>query len=298
MPNIFNNRIFWIYFSDRIANEFASNSGMLLTINTYKGWLYVIVTSIILYLLISSLLKKVNLTEKKLNESYEELSAVNEELEAYVQQLTASEEELRAQYDQIIENEKELSKSEEKYKTLVNEMHQGLAIYEAIVNNKEEVIDYRFLDANESYEKITGLRNKDMLGKTISQIFPRMEKRVIEKAGHVVKTGQPVCYENYSQDMGKYYEVIAYRPKKLQLAVIVTDITKRKQAEEAIKASEYNFRNIFEGSSDAILIIQDNKVIDCNLAMIELLGYDSKACILGKCPGEFSSEKTTRWRTF
>jgi diguanylate cyclase (GGDEF)-like protein/PAS domain S-box-containing protein len=55
----------WVYFSDRIANRIASNSGMLLIISTYKGFLYVIITSIILYLLISILVKKVDLAEKK-----------------------------------------------------------------------------------------------------------------------------------------------------------------------------------------------------------------------------------------
>lgn len=54
----------WIYFSDRIANELANSNSMLLKINTYKGFVYVIVTSTILYLLIRSLLKKVILAEK------------------------------------------------------------------------------------------------------------------------------------------------------------------------------------------------------------------------------------------
>ena len=112
----------WILFSDKITNKLVKDNNMLLIINTYKGWLYVIVTATILYVLINIFVNKVDLTEKKLNESYEELSAVNEELEAYVQQLTTSEKELRIQYDKIIE-------SEEKYKNLVNEMQQGLAIY-------------------------------------------------------------------------------------------------------------------------------------------------------------------------
>ena len=274
----------WIFFSDRIINKLSNDSSMLLMISTYKGWLYVIVTSTILYLLINSFLKKVDVTEKKLNESYEELSAVNEELEAYVQQLTASEQELKAQYDQITE-------SEEKYKTLVNEMQQGLAIFEAIINDKEEIIEYRLLYANKYHEKVTGLKNEDILGKYITEIFPSIEKSLIEKYGHIVKTGEPLCYENYEQEREQYYSIAAYRPKQLQLAVIVTDITARKQAEEVVKASEYNFRNIFEASSDGILIVNDKNVIDCNLSMVDLLGYDSKACIIGEDICKFSLEK-------
>ncbi len=73
----------------------------------------------------------------------------------------------------------------------------------------------------------------------------------------------------------------------MQFAAILTDITERKFAEKALKTSEYNFRNIFESSSDPILITLDNKVIDCNLAMIELLGYDSKSSILHKIQFSF-----------
>lgn len=58
-----------------------------------------------------------------------------------------------------------------------------------------------------------------------------------------------------------------------------------------IQESEYTFRMLFEGSSDAIFILENNKVIDCNKAAIELLGYDSKTSILNKSPWEFSAEK-------
>lgn len=55
----------WIYFSDRIAYTIAQNQKMLLMLNTYKGWIYVILTAIILYILISGLLKKVEQTEQE-----------------------------------------------------------------------------------------------------------------------------------------------------------------------------------------------------------------------------------------
>ncbi|NYC31233.1 hypothetical protein B0H42_003864 [Clostridium saccharobutylicum] len=97
----------WVYFSDRIANLLFRNRKILLIVNTYKGFMYIFLTSCILYLLINNLLKKIYLKEEQLKNSYTEL-------EAYVQQLAASEEALRVQYDQIYENEQQISKSEEK----------------------------------------------------------------------------------------------------------------------------------------------------------------------------------------
>lgn len=274
----------WILFSDKVASMIAKDNKMLLEISTYKGWMYVIVTSVILYILIKAFIKKVENTEKRLHESYEELTAVNEELEAYVQQLTASEQELRSLYDKTIE-------SEEKYKSLVNEMKQGLAIYEAVPNEKGKYIDYKFIYANKGHKEMTGLKNEELAGRLISDIFPSIESNIIDKFAHVVKTGEPYSYENNLTETGKDYSVIAYRPKHGQLAVIATDITEKKRAEDALRASEYNFRNIFEASSDGILIVSNDEIIDCNLALVDLLGYDSKAIILGKNPIELSPLK-------
>lgn len=273
----------WIRFSDEVVHRIAPNDEILLMMNTYKGWFYVIITTIMLNILIGIFVNKVELTEKKLHESYEELSLVNEELDAYVQQLTASEKELRANYDIVNE-------SEEKYKNLVNEMQQGLAIYEAVINEKYEYVDYRFLYANKSHEQITGSKNEEISGKSIFEIFPSIESNIIKKFAEVVRTGEQFNYENYLEETGRYYAVIAYRPKQQQLAVIVSDITKRKIAEDALIASEYNFRNIFEASSDGILLISNDEIIDCNLALVDLLGYDSKADILGKMQIEISPE--------
>ncbi len=55
----------WIYFSDRIVYFLAPNDTFMLEVNTYKGWVYVIVTTMILYFLIQSLLKKVEKSEQE-----------------------------------------------------------------------------------------------------------------------------------------------------------------------------------------------------------------------------------------
>ncbi|OGO78934.1 MAG: diguanylate cyclase [Clostridiales bacterium GWB2_37_7] len=198
---------------------------------------------------------------------------------------------MKGQYDKIIESEKNLSISEEKYKTLIKQMQQGLALHEVILNNHGEVIDYRFLEVNESYEKLTGLKKNDVIGKTVLEVLPNTESYWIEKYGHVAKTGEPLYFESFSQEFNKYYEVVAYRTKPMQFAVIFSDVTERRQAEELVKASEYNFRMLFEGASDSIILIEDSKIIDCNIASIKLLEYESKEDIIGKTPWYISPEK-------
>lgn len=54
----------WIFFSDSLAYSISPNKAVFLLMNTYKGMVYVLVTSVILYLLLRSLLKKVEQSEK------------------------------------------------------------------------------------------------------------------------------------------------------------------------------------------------------------------------------------------
>ncbi|TGE39093.1 transporter substrate-binding domain-containing protein [Desulfosporosinus fructosivorans] len=55
-----------------------------------------------------------------------------------------------------------------------------------------------------------------------------------------------------------------------------------------LKISESTFRTLFEGSSDGILLMECNQIIDCNPAALDLLDYDSKNSIIGKSPWDFS----------
>ncbi|MFA9379270.1 MAG: HD domain-containing phosphohydrolase [Lachnotalea sp.] len=276
----------WIYFSDRIVHIFVMDPEVKLLLNTYKGFVYVILTAYILFLLISSLLRKVESAEKKLNENKDELTAANEELQAYVEEMLISDEELRIQYDKIVEYDKKLKLSENKYKSLISEMQLGLALYEG--TDTEDVNNYKLIDVNSCHETLTGYKKKDILGKYFYQIHKNFEPTYLEKLNHTAKTSNPIQYERYQKSTDKFYQVIAYKPKQNQLAVIVNDITTRKLAEEKIKISENNFKNLFTYSSDCILLIDGEKIINCNSATTELLGYESKESLIGKSPLEFT----------
>ncbi len=56
--------LLWIFFSDSLAYNISPNKAVFLMMNTYKGMVYVVITSVILYLLLRGLLKKVEQSEK------------------------------------------------------------------------------------------------------------------------------------------------------------------------------------------------------------------------------------------
>ncbi|MFB2877445.1 PAS domain S-box protein [Floridanema aerugineum] len=77
------------------------------------------------------------------------------------------------------------------------------------------------------------------------------------------------------------------------VGILVTyeDITERKRTEEALRESENKFRLLFEQSGDAILLLQNDKFIDCNQAAVEMIGANSKEELLNLHPAQLSPEK-------
>ncbi len=131
--------------------------------------------------------------------------------------------------------EEALRESEEKFRLLYTGMDQGLALHEIITDADGKPVDYVFLDINDSYTRLLGVTREMSIGKRIREVMPEVEQYWIDIFGRVALTGESSYYENYLKTTGKYYSTYTYCPKKNHFAVLVTDITDRKVAEEKIK---------------------------------------------------------------
>jgi PAS domain S-box-containing protein len=175
-----------------------------------------------------------------------------------------------------------LFESEERYRLLFNNMLSGFALHEIIYDKNGKPCDYRFLDLNPAFERVTGLRRIDILGKTVREVLPKIETYWINTYGEVVLSGKPVHFENYSEALDRYYEVVAFRSQKNQFAVIVTDITARIRSEEGLRESEERHRLLLEVSPDPIVIYDmEGKATYVNPAFSETFGWSRKE-LLGK----------------
>jgi len=127
--------------------------------------------------------------------------------------------------------EQALKESEERHRLLITQMEQGVAVHEIIVDKAGKPIDYRYIDVNESYEKLTGLKYQDVVGKSVKDVIPDSVPLWVEEFGNVALTGEAIHFENYIKELDKCFEIVAYSPKVRQFAVIITDITERKAIE-------------------------------------------------------------------
>ncbi|MFA7383493.1 MAG: MASE3 domain-containing protein [Desulfurivibrionaceae bacterium] len=148
--------------------------------------------------------------------------------------MSVSRDELRREMEERRLVQMELARSEEKFRTLFSTMTEGFALHDIVLDPEGRPCDYRFLELNDAFERLTGLTRAAILGKRVKQVLPDTESYWIETFGKVALTGEPAYFENYSAALGKWYGVYAYSPAKNQFAVLVTDTTRRKKGEEEL----------------------------------------------------------------
>jgi PAS domain S-box-containing protein len=134
-----------------------------------------------------------------------------------------------------------LAESEDRFSSFFSSMCEGVALHEIICDCAGKPVDYRFLDVNPAFERSTGLKKENILGKTVLEVLPKTEPLWIEKYGSVALTGLPIDFENYTVALDRHYHVVAFSPRKNQFAVIFTDITESKQVQERL---ENNMREL------------------------------------------------------
>jgi PAS domain S-box-containing protein len=163
--------------------------------------------------------------------------------------------------------------SEKNYHLLFEEMMSGCAVHEIICDTTGKPVDYRFISINSSFEKMTALNSADIIGRTVLEVMPNTESIWIERYGQVALTREPAHFENYSAELGKYYEVRAFSPQPGVFATIFNDITERKQSEELLRESEDKFKYMFDSSVVGKSITHIDGRVNVNKGLSDMLGY-------------------------
>ena len=137
-----------------------------------------------------------------------------------------------------------LQLNEARYRELVESMTDGVAVYEAVESGQ----DFVFREHNRAGERITGMARNQVISRRFTEMFPNVEALgLLNVLRRVWRNGEA---ESYSMNMYKderislWIENYLFKLPSGEVVAVYSDMTKRKQAEEALHSSRERLRRL------------------------------------------------------
>lgn len=157
----------------------------------------------------------------------------------------------------------------------------GFAFYKIIANKKGKPVNFKILEVNPAFERLTGFKAKNIIGKNINQIFPKTSKEKtdwIKLCSKVALTGKKEKIEQYFKRFKRWLRVYLFSTTKGYFVTLLSDLTEHKQTENALQESEEKYRSLLTNINVGIFRAKgsgEGEIVEVNPAMAKLLGYKS-----------------------
>lgn len=179
----------------------------------------------------------------------------------------------------VEERTREMRESESRYRAMFANMASANCVDE-IVYEHGRAVDYRILDVNPAYERITGMRRQDAIGALASALYGLGQAPFLDVCARVAETGEPAEFETWFEPLQKYLHITVGCPKPGFFSTVFTDITERKRAEEKMEEQLHELQRWHN-----VMLDREDRVIELKREVNELLAQAGK-------PPRYSQEKS------
>jgi PAS domain S-box-containing protein len=162
---------------------------------------------------------------------------------------------------------------------ILNNMGQGLT-----VTDKESKFEY----VNPAYAQMLGRVPEELLGKSPRDFTVETDRVILEQAGTKRRQGETNTYETHlvHKDGTEIPVTITGVPRRREDEIIgaiavITNLTERKRAENALKLSEEKFAKAFRMNPSVIVLtrLRDARIIEVNDTFAQVFGYSREEVI-------------------
>ncbi|XHH09538.1 MAG: PAS domain S-box protein [Candidatus Bathyarchaeia archaeon] len=140
----------------------------------------------------------------------------------------------------------------------VSRLDEGFELLEVVTDKHGKVTDFVFLEVNPAYEKQTGLKAEDLIGKHKKEVAPASEQRWYDYAIQAIDTGKRLSYQYYNPKVNRLFETQFIPISPNQIAVLFKDLTESKKAKDALIETKKSLENIIDKSPLAFSLFDKN----------------------------------------
>ena len=183
--------------------------------------------------------------------------------------------------------------SSDAFRAVFENMQQGAAFCKMSFDG-DEPQDFEYKSVNPAFGLLTGLNN--VVGRNVSEVVPGIRESdpaLFTMYGRVALTGKPERCETFSESLGTWLSVSAYRPHAGHFIAIFENITERKVTEQTLQQrtdslvkAEDRYHRMFNSGSDAVFVHLlgtdglPSKLLEANDNACQILGY-TREVLLG-----------------
>ena len=131
--------------------------------------------------------------------------------------------------------EDKIKESEHRFRTLFENMNEGVALHTFIHNDDNEIIDYRIVSVNHAYETLLGLAKASVVGKTSSEAYSSVDPPYLKEYASVIVSQTGFNFETYFAPLEKHFDISVIPWEKNGFATIFSDISERIKSEQQLR---------------------------------------------------------------